>query len=60
MSRRTLGRELREQLAKLVALPDDQIDTTDIPETPAENWRLAKINGARPRRVDRTKPSGNP
>lgn len=23
-------------------MPDDEIDTTDIPEAPAENWRLAR------------------
>jgi uncharacterized protein (DUF4415 family) len=31
-----------EQLARLAALPDDQIDTLDIPEAPAENWVHAR------------------
>ncbi|WP_119389621.1 BrnA antitoxin family protein [Taklimakanibacter lacteus] len=32
----------RDLLAKLEALPDSQIDTGDIPEAPAKNWRLAR------------------
>lgn len=38
MSRKDLSQEQRDQLAKLADLPDDQIDTLDIPEAPAENW----------------------
>lgn len=32
----------RDQLSRLAALPDDQIDTVDIPEAPAENWVHAR------------------
>jgi len=42
MSKRTLSREQRDQLARLAALPDDQIDTADIPEAPPENWVHAR------------------
>ena len=38
MSKKELSPEQREQLARVAALPDDQIDTADIPEAPAENW----------------------
>jgi uncharacterized protein (DUF4415 family) len=38
MSRKDLSQEQRDQLAKLADLHDDQIDTLDIPEAPAENW----------------------
>ncbi len=31
-----------EQLAELEKLPDDMIDTTDIPEAPEENWVHAR------------------
>jgi uncharacterized protein (DUF4415 family) len=31
-----------DQLAKIAALPDDQIDTTDIPEAPVEIWAQAR------------------
>ena len=30
------------QLARIAALPDDQIDTADIPEAPVENWIHAR------------------
>jgi uncharacterized protein (DUF4415 family) len=33
---------LKKQLAELAALPDDQIDTADIPEAPAKNWIYAR------------------
>lgn len=42
MSRKDLNQDQRDQLAKLADLPDDQIDTTDIPEAPAENWVHAR------------------
>ena len=42
MSRKALSPEQLDQLAKLEALPDDQIDTVDIPEAPAENWVQAR------------------
>lgn len=29
-------------LARLEALPDEQIDTNDLPEAPEANWRLAR------------------
>jgi hypothetical protein len=31
-----------DQLAALAALPDEEIDTVDIPEAPDENWALAR------------------
>ncbi len=34
--------EQLDELARLAALPDDEIDTTDIPEAPAENWMHAR------------------
>ena len=37
-----LSQEEREMLRRLSALADDQIDAADIPEAPAENWRLAR------------------
>jgi uncharacterized protein (DUF4415 family) len=42
MSRKNLNQDQRDQLAKLAELPDDQIDTVDIPEAPAENWAYAR------------------
>lgn len=42
MSKKALSPEQLDQLAKLEALPDDQIDTADIPEAPAENWMHAR------------------
>jgi hypothetical protein len=30
-----------DELARIAALRDDEIDTTDIPEAPAENWNRA-------------------
>jgi uncharacterized protein (DUF4415 family) len=42
MSRKELSVVQLEQLAKLAELPDDQIDTVDIPEAPAENWLHAR------------------
>jgi uncharacterized protein (DUF4415 family) len=41
----TLSREEREQLAKLAELPDEQIDTADIPEAPEEHWVDARRGG---------------
>ena len=37
--------EMALQVARLVALPDREIDTADIPEAPIENWALAKRPG---------------
>ena len=45
MSKTTLSLEQTERLARLAALPDDQIDTTDIPEAPHENAILARRPG---------------
>jgi uncharacterized protein (DUF4415 family) len=42
MSRKDLSPAQLDQLAKLAALPDDQIDTADIPEAPVENWTHAR------------------
>ncbi len=41
MSKKDFSPKELEQLAKLAALPDDQIDTADIPEAPVENWIYA-------------------
>jgi uncharacterized protein (DUF4415 family) len=44
-TRRTRGQALsprqKKELAALAALPDDQIDTSDIPELPANAWKNA-------------------
>ena len=37
--------DMTAQIARLVAMPDSDIDTADIPEAPAENWALAKRPG---------------
>ncbi|HEX2890641.1 BrnA antitoxin family protein [Vineibacter terrae] len=51
MSRKELSRSELDQLAKLAKLRDDQIDTNDIPEAPAENWMQARRGGFyRPRK----------
>jgi uncharacterized protein (DUF4415 family) len=42
MSRKELKPEQLERLAKLAELPDEQIDTADIPEAPAANWIHAR------------------
>jgi uncharacterized protein (DUF4415 family) len=42
MNRKDLSPEQLDQLAKLAALPEDQIDTADIPEAPVENWMHAR------------------
>ncbi len=42
MSEKTFSRAECDQLAKLAALPDDLIDTVDIPEAPPENWIHAR------------------
>lgn len=45
MSKNALSPELRDQLDRLAALPDEQINTTDIPEMSAEAWRHARQPG---------------
>ena len=42
MSNRPFSPEEQEQLTKLEALPDADIDTTDIPEMSDEAWAMAK------------------
>jgi uncharacterized protein (DUF4415 family) len=37
-----LTADQKQQLERLRAIPDEQIDTVDIPEAPAENWRYAR------------------
>ena len=41
MSRTDLTSAERDQLTRLAALTDEEIDVQDIPEAPAENWRHA-------------------
>ena len=36
--RKALSRAQLDDLARIAALPDDEIDTADIPEAPVENW----------------------
>ena len=38
--------EVQAVLERLAAMPDDEIDTDDIPEAPAENWARAERPGA--------------
>ena len=45
MSKTTLSSEQQERLARLATLPDDQIDTVDVPEAPHENAGLARRPG---------------
>ncbi len=40
-TKKALSRAEREQLAWIATLPDEQIDTADIPEAPIENWAQA-------------------
>ena len=42
MQKKQLSPKERDQLAKIAALPDHEIDTGDIPEAPAENWVHAR------------------
>lgn len=39
------SREDQILLERLAAMSDDEIDTVDIPEAPAENWALARRPG---------------
>jgi uncharacterized protein (DUF4415 family) len=41
ISRRVLTPRQKKELAALAALPDDRIDTSDIPELPPGAWRDA-------------------
>ena len=38
---KTLTAKQKRELASLAALPDDQIDTTDLPELPPDAWKDA-------------------
>ena len=51
MSKTSLLPEQAERLAKLAALPDDTIDTRDIPEAPRENAAMARRPAQGQRRV---------
>jgi uncharacterized protein (DUF4415 family) len=42
MSKKAFSPEQLEQLAKIAALPEEQIDTADIPEAPTESWIHAR------------------
>jgi uncharacterized protein (DUF4415 family) len=42
MSKKRLSRAQRGQLVRLEALPESRIDTKDIPEAPAANWKFAR------------------
>jgi len=42
MSKKELSQKERRELEKLAVLPDDKIDTQDIPEAPAENWAFVR------------------
>ena len=48
MSKMEHSPERQAQLARLEVLPDDQIDTADIPEAPAESWDVARRGLHRP------------
>ena len=43
--RKPLSAAERRQLAALAAKTDEAIDTKDIPEAPAANWRPARRGG---------------
>jgi uncharacterized protein (DUF4415 family) len=43
--KKALSPEQLERLAALAEMPDDQIDTSDIPEIPEEKWQFAKRPG---------------
>ncbi len=40
--KKKLSKSESEMLDRLKELPDEHIDTRDIPEAPEENWRLAR------------------
>ena len=42
MNRKDISPQRQKELARLVALPDEDIDTNDIPEAPVENWAFAR------------------
>lgn len=42
MRKKELSSKESLELEQLAAMPDEQIDTKDIPEAPAENWAFAR------------------
>ncbi len=44
MKKKPFSKPERDQLAHLAQLRDQDIDTVDIPEAPAENWIYARRN----------------
>lgn len=45
MKRKMTEAEIEAQIARLAAMWDEDIDTDDIPEAPAENWAFARRPG---------------
>ena len=45
MRKKELSPKESRELERLAALPDEKIDTKDIPEAPAENWAFARRGG---------------
>ncbi len=45
MKKKPLSPAEQAQLAALAAMPDSEIDTSDIPEMSDENWALARRGG---------------
>ena len=45
LMKKTRSAEDQAMLERLAAMPDETIDTDDIPEAPAENWAFAKRPG---------------
>lgn len=43
--KKELSAELQAQLERLAAMPDEEIDLSDIPETTEEMWRTARRPG---------------
>ncbi len=41
-TKKTLSPELLDQLRKVAELPEENINTVDIPQAPAENWAFAQ------------------
>jgi uncharacterized protein (DUF4415 family) len=45
MKHKMTDAEIDAQLARLAAMPEEEIDTGDIPEAPAESWAFARRPG---------------
>lgn len=54
MSKTVRNPEQQAELDRLTALPDDQINTAEISEAPADSWDHARRGLYRPRRPTRT------